>query len=73
MYGMRVTIKAHFDGQHVVLDEPCNLLPNTPVIVTVLSVGSEDRADWRNVSQRTLARAYSDSEPEYSAADVRPE
>jgi len=32
------TLKGHFDGQHIVLDEPAMLPPNTSV--TVLAVGS---------------------------------
>jgi hypothetical protein len=33
----------------------------------------EERADWIEISARGLARAYGDSEPEYSIADVIPE
>jgi len=32
-----VTLKAHFNGQQIVLDEPFDLPPDSPLIVTVLS------------------------------------
>jgi hypothetical protein len=30
-----------------------------------------ERADWGTLSTRGLARAYSDSEPEYTEADIK--
>lgn len=42
-----VTLKAHYDGERILLDEPFDLPPNTPLMVTVLSdteaVVGEDR------------------------------
>ena len=29
-------LKAHFDGEHIVLDEPAELAPNTRLLVTVV-------------------------------------
>ena len=69
-----VTLKAHYDGRQIVLDEPFDLSPNTPLIITVLSptvVQEIEHADWSKLSARGLARAYSDSEPEYTEADTR--
>lgn len=41
-------------------------------MVTVLpSVTEADRDDWWGLSQENLARAYGESEPEYSERDVR--
>jgi len=34
-------IKAHFDGEHVVLDEPFNLQPNATLLVTVFAPDAE--------------------------------
>ena len=34
---MTQSIPAHFDGEHILLDEPVELKPNTKLIVTVLS------------------------------------
>jgi hypothetical protein len=33
---------------------------------------AEDRAGWIELGKRALARAYGDSEPEYSIADILP-
>jgi len=70
-----VILKAHYDGEHIVLDEPFVLPPNAPLAVTVLSpttpeVDSE-RAEWAALSARSLARAYGDGEPEYTLSDLR--
>ncbi len=76
---MTVTLRAHFDGEHIVLDEPYEIPANTPLEVTVLaSEGSElereraERANWAAVSAWSLARAYGDDEPEYTVADLKP-
>jgi hypothetical protein len=71
-YMPAVTLKAHFNGKQIVLDEPFDLPPNSPLMVTVLSEeeSSED-AQWHGAAARGLARAYSDNEPDYSDADVK--
>jgi hypothetical protein len=69
-----VTLKAHYDGRQIVLDEPFDLLPNASLIVTVLSataVEEVEHAQWGALSARGLAHAYSDSEPEYTEADIK--
>lgn len=66
-------LKAHYDGKHIVLDEPFELSPNAPLAVTVLSPKHDDeRAEWAALSARSLARAYGEDEPEYSLADLKP-
>lgn len=61
------TLRAHFDGSQILLDEPCELEPNVELIITVLPKSSdEEREDWARLSLESLARAYSDDEPEYS-------
>ena len=68
-----ITLKAHFDGQQIVLDDPYELPHNSQLIVTVLSPADEiERAEWARAAAAGLARAYSDDEPEYSPADVKP-
>jgi len=62
---MNQTIAAHFDGEHILLDEPVELEPNTKLLVTVLPKDSEREA-WLQVSKKRLAEAYSDDEEEYS-------
>ena len=73
---MTVTLRAHFDGEHIVLDEPYEIPANAPLEVTVLaSAGFElerERANWAAVSAWSLARGYGDDEPEYTVADLKP-
>lgn len=61
------TLRAHFDGKQILLDEPFELEPNVKLIITVLPESSdEEREDWARLSLESLARAYSDDEPEYA-------
>jgi hypothetical protein len=61
------TLRAHFDGSQILLDEPFELEPNAELIVTVLPTSSDDeREDWARLSLESLARTYGDDEPEYS-------
>lgn len=61
------TLRAHFDGSQILLDEPYELEPNVELIITVLPKSSqEERDDWTRLSLESLAQAYSDDEPEYS-------
>jgi len=69
-----VSLKAHYDGKAIRLDEPFDLPEGAQLIVTVLEGVQPDseRAGWADLSVRGLARAYGDSEPEYSSADLLP-
>jgi hypothetical protein len=61
------TIRAHFDGHQILLDEPFELEPNVELIITVLPKPSdEEREDWARLSLESLEWAYGDNEPEYS-------
>lgn len=63
----KVTLRAHFDGRQIVLDEPFELEPNTELIVTVRPKSADqEREDWARLSLESLSRAYGDDEPEYS-------
>ena len=67
-----VTLKAHFDGKRILLDEPFDLHPNASLMVTVLPPDNEsDSALWAHFAARGLAKAYSDIEPEYSLSDIK--
>jgi hypothetical protein len=61
-----VTLKAHFNGKQIVLDEPFDLPPDSPLMVTVMSKEdcSED-APWHSLAAGALARAYGEDEPDY--------
>ena len=69
-----ISLKAHYDGKTILLDEPFGLPEGARLMVTVLepATSEQDRAGWMALSARGLARAYGDSEPEYSIADVVP-
>jgi hypothetical protein len=61
------TLRAHYDGSQILLDEPFELEPNVKLIITVLPESfDEEREDWARLSLESLARAYGDDEPEYS-------
>lgn len=66
-----VALTAHFDGEKIQLDEPCQLEPNARLMVVVLPPDDQRQA-WARFSAAQLAKAYGDNEPEYTAADLRP-
>lgn len=68
-------LRAHFDGQKIILDEPVKLKPNTRLIVTVLpepesdqknDEAQEEREAWLQLSMKGLESAYSEDEIEYT-------
>ena len=67
------TVRAHFDGKQIHLDEPCQLDPETPLLVIVLqnSAPDDEREDWLRISQRALERAYGSNEPTYSLDAIK--
>jgi hypothetical protein len=69
-----ISIRAHFDGHAIQLDEPFPLPRNAQLLVTVLSPETIDpeMAAWAEVAASGLARAYGEVEPEYSSADIVP-
>jgi hypothetical protein len=65
-----VALTAHFDGEKVQFDEPCQLDANARLVVVVLPPDGERRA-WSQFSADQLAKAYGNTEPEYTADDLR--
>lgn len=65
-----VALTAHFDGEKVQFDEPCQLEANARLVVVVLPPDDEHHA-WSRFSAGQLAKAYGDAEPEYTVADLR--
>ena len=68
-------LRAHFDGEHIVLDEPFSLPLNAPLTVTVVSPSTpeynSERAEWAALSAQSLTRAYGHDEPEYTLDDLK--
>jgi hypothetical protein len=65
-------LKAHYDGEHIVLDEPYELPANAPLIVTVVAADAE-HSEWAALGAQSLARAYGHDEPEYTTGDLKPQ
>jgi len=67
-----VTLKAHFDGEKVCLDEPIDLASNTPVLVAIPQSDEvhQFREEWFAQARTAFARAYGDDEPDYSDAVI---
>jgi len=66
-------IKAHFDGEHVQLDEPVQLPLNARLIVTVIdTLAPDESTDWSSFSTANLARCYGEDEPDYTVEDIIP-
>ena len=67
-----VTLKAHYDGERILLDEPFEIPPNSPLMVTVLPASEAVVGeDWIQAARKALSAAYGAHEPEYGAADIR--
>lgn len=65
-----LTVAAHYDGSHVLLDEAVQLHPNARLIVTVLEDPDRERDEFLNMASHALAIACADDEVEYSEADL---
>ena len=68
-----ISVRAHFDGTNIQLDEPFALPPNEPLLVTVLSSAQSDTlaGGWSNLSKAGLTGAFGENEPEYSDTDIK--
>lgn len=67
-----VTLKAHYDGERIVLDEPFEIPPNSPLMVTVLPPAEPVvDEDWFLASRTGLSAAYGTDEPDYGIEDLR--
>jgi hypothetical protein len=65
-----LTVAAHYDGSHVLLDEAVQLRPNARLIVTVLEDSDRERDEFLEMASRALGIACADDEVEYSEADL---
>jgi hypothetical protein len=63
-----VTLKAHFDGEQIRLDDPVSLEPDDRLTVTVWPAEDEpERQAHLHLSLSGLQRAFGEDEPEYPA------
>jgi hypothetical protein len=69
-----LTLKAHFDGQQIRLDEPFDLPKDAELLVTIVPTDTTvdaERRSWYELCKQSLGRCYGDDEPEYSLADCK--
>ena len=73
-----MTVRAHFDGHQICLDEPIELAPNTELLVTVLPADSKldpdaalaaERQEWTQFALANFAQLYED-EPDIYTEDM---
>ncbi len=65
-----LTVAAHYDGSHVLLDEAVQLRPNARLIVTVLEDSDRERDEFLEMASGALGIACADDEVEDSEADL---
>ncbi len=66
-----LTLKAHFNGTHVVFDEPAELEPNVKLLVRVLpDYGDPESEEWFDFAAQHFNSAFGDDEPEYGLDDL---
>ncbi len=66
-----ISILAHFDGEHILLDEEVELEPNAKLIVTVLPKHDAEREAWLYLSGKRLENAYEADEIAYSLDSIK--
>ena len=66
-----IVLRAHYDGQQIVLDDAVELQPNARLLVTVLPAPDAEQLAWLRLSAEVLSAAYGVDEPEYAATAVR--
>ena len=67
-----ITLRAHFNGTQVVLDEPFSIERDATLLVTVLPPETDaEREDWLGLATQGLEAAYGDDEPEYSLENLK--
>src|SRR3989442_8137152 len=66
------TLKAHYDGKHICLDDPDPLEPNTRLLVTAVpgDTTEEERQAGLASSPTGFARGYGEKKAEYFGADT---
>lgn len=66
-----ITLRAHFDGEQILLDDPYELRPNTNLFVVVIKLPDAEQSAWLKLSAQGLNAAYGDEEPEYPLTMIK--
>lgn len=69
-----ITLRAHFDGERICLDEPFEMAPETQLLITVIpqqTDSTDEQRSWDTLAIQSLENAYSAEEPEYSLALIQ--
>ena len=71
-----VTLRGHYDGSKIVLDEPFELKPNARLMITVLPEEQSDLSDgereaWFKWAKEKFSYAYDEDEPEYTMSLIK--
>ena len=64
-------IRAHFDGEHIMLDDPVELERNARLLVTVVPNNDEEREAWLRVMAAQLDSAYNGEGDDYSVESIK--
>ncbi len=71
-----VALQAHYDGEHIILDEPYELSPNASLMVTLLPFTSDADSEDAWLRSATSSDAFAfladPAEDIYTAADGEP-
>jgi hypothetical protein len=63
-----ITLRAHFDGEKILLREPLALPPNIDLLITLHTLPDTEQSDWQQLAVEGLSAAYAEDEPDYPAA-----
>ena len=64
-------IRAHFDGEHIMLDDPVELERNARLLITVLPDEDKEHEAWLRVMAGQLDSAYDGESDDYSSDSIK--
>lgn len=64
-------IPAHFDGEHIKLDEPVELERNARLLVTVVRNNDEEHEAWLRMMAAQLDSAYNGAGDDYPIESIK--
>lgn len=66
-----IILRAHFDGDQILLDDPFELRPNTRLLITIIPEPDAEQYAWLKLSSQGLYAAYAEDEPEYPLTAIK--